>query len=123
MKRVVAARSRNPFSNRPKDIQKMIDYISNAYRDMSEDAMEDILIRHNASEDDSGPEGYFQTMSDQDIRDAYQEIHDYIWESNKPLTVEEIRSKIYKCQSRDSSYNDGYLEAVDDLTRTFNLKI
>lgn len=80
MKRVVAARSRNPFRHRPKDIQKMIDYISNAYRDMSEDVMEDILIRHNASEDDSGPEGYFKLCQ---IRISEMHIRKYMITSGK----------------------------------------
>lgn len=63
---------------RSPEIEKMMDFIDAAGEEYDRkdkySEFEAILDKHNASEDDNGPEGYFSTMSDDDIRAAYEEL-------------------------------------------------
>lgn len=70
--------SKKMNESRSPEIEKMMDFIDDAYYSYEKqgraEEYEDILTKHNASEDDNGPEGYFSTMSDDDIKAAYEEL-------------------------------------------------
>lgn len=94
MKRVMSAQS-NRKSNINKITHLMYDDTSHG---VSLGTIEDILLSHGASEDDSDPsEGLFVSMSDEDIRQALYDIMDAIDEATSTreydvvLTGEDIR--------------------------------
>lgn len=72
--------------------------------------IESILDQYGASEDDSDPdEGYYVTMSEDDLRRAYDAIVDRLAQSNDPQVRYETLSK----QSRLSDYDQGWLDGYD----------
>jgi len=88
------------------------------YMDAIEDLMrktdqyeliESILDRHGASDDDSDPdEGYYVTMSDDDIKEAYNDIVDALSDSDDPrIHYESLRNK-RTLSEYESGWLDGY---------------
>lgn len=93
MKRVMSAQSNREFN-----INKIMQLMRDASHGVNIDTIEDILLSHGASEDDSDPsEGLFISMSDEDIRQALYDIMDAIDEATSTreydvvLTGEDIR--------------------------------
>lgn len=103
--------------------------------------IEEILIDNNASEDDSGKEGFFSTMSDSDIHNAWVEIKDYIQYrvnllhgdvDSQAMTLfgckdtkfdkKAFLKKFHKMTGRNG-FEDGYIEAVNDISTAYNLNI
>lgn len=74
MKRVMSAQSNREFN-----INKITQLMRDTSHGVNIDNIEDILLSHGASEDDSDPsEGLFVSMSDEDIRQALYDIIDAI---------------------------------------------
>lgn len=74
MKRVMSAQSNREFN-----INKITQLMRDTSHGVNIDTIEDILLSHGASEDDSDPsEGLFVSMSDEDIRQALYDIIDAI---------------------------------------------
>ena len=93
MKRVLGAQSNREFI-----INKITQLMHDTSHGVSLDTIEDILLSHGASQDDSDPaEGLFAGMSDADIRQALYDILDAIDEATSTreydvvLTGDEIR--------------------------------
>lgn len=74
MKRVMSAQSNREFN-----INKITQLMHDTSHGVSLDTIENILLSHGASEDDSdSSEGLFVSMSDEDIRQALYDIIDAI---------------------------------------------
>lgn len=74
------------------------------------ETMERILDKYGASEDDSDPdEGYYVSMDLDDLRNAYNEIVDYLKRSSDPA----IRYKIYKNQPNLTEYEQGWVDGYE----------
>lgn len=89
-----------------------MDAIGDLIRDNMQyiDTIESILDKYGASEDDSDPdEGYFVTMSDDDIRRAYDAIIDRLRENENPETQYNILIK----QSRVTEYEQGWIDGYE----------
>lgn len=88
------------------DRRELIDALL-AYKDLAVeympqglDAYEDILIQYGASDDDTDPdEGYFVTMSDQDLGDALDEIVSTVWTYGIDPILQETRETLVSMQS------------------------
>lgn len=82
-----------------------------------EDLIEEILMKHGASEDDSDPdEGFFVTMSDSDIQAAYEEILDIVstraQESSPDAYYRLLSGKRYALSDYEAGWVDGYEAAT-----------
>ena len=87
---------------RTPDIIEKMDAIDVAYGIILDDYISNLLLKNNASNDDSSFEGYFSTMSNQDIENVYAQLRKYV--INK-LADEEIYKK----------------EDIDDLKDVFKI--
>ena len=124
---------------RPSAVEDMMDDLDNVFGpgiDYSE--IDDILDRNNASEDDSGEEGYFATMSNSDIEKAWFEIKEYLQsqfsagheldsEACSRFEVEFSKSDIARMykryQYRGTAYGEGFCAAVDLMSQALHIDI
>ena len=94
--------------------EQYMDAIDQIIQDTREFGLiEAILTKHGASEDDSDPdEGYFVTMSDDDIQAAYKEILDSVGERVQELNPDAyyklLSSKQYALSDYEAGWIDGY---------------
>ena len=72
---------------------ELMDTIDTLYHYLG-DKIEHILSKHNASTDDSGEEGYFQTMSDDDMRNAFYEIKRFVIDRYSKYNYEECPTAV-----------------------------
>lgn len=74
--------------------------------------IEDLLLDYGASEDDSDPEeGLFSTMTDSDLRNAYEELSDLLEEEKDPEGYYlELTSRNH-LNVYDTGWKDGYESA------------
>lgn len=92
------------------DYMDMIDDIIRQTGNREE--VEEILDRHNASEDDSNPEeGYYASMSEDDLKSAYQEI----LKSIELDPESDPESYYYSLSSRNDTteYEQGWLDGYE----------
>ena len=124
---------------RPSEILDMMDDIDRVFGpgiDNSE--IDDILDRNNASEDDSGEEGYFATMSNSDIENAWNEVQRYL--QSQLLAGHELDSelcdrfkvklsksaiaKLYnKYRDLNNKYAEGFCYAADIISLTYGINL
>lgn len=72
--------------------------------------IEEILYKYGASEDDSDPdEGYFVTMSDEDLKAAYEEILKILQDNDDP----ELHYQALRNQRNLSEYDQGWLDGYE----------
>lgn len=75
------------------------------------DLVESILDKHGASEDDSDPEeGYYVTMSDKDIEDAYNEILSALSQDSPKHYYTQLKVRSY---SRLNEYERGFVDGYE----------
>ena len=65
---------------------------------------DEILMKHNASEDDSSDEGYFSTMTDENIKDCYKELRQILGEDKYNDIINTILNKGFIENTVDSPY-------------------
>lgn len=94
--------------------EEYMDAIDQVIQDTHEfEVIEQILMEHGASEDDSDPdEGYFVTMSDDDLQAAYEEILNrvgaQVQEFNPDAYYNLLSSKQYALSDYEAGWIDGY---------------
>ena len=95
--------------------RKYMDMIDNILRETGKnEEIESILDRHNASEDDSDPyEGYFVTMSDEDLKAAYEEILKKFQDDDDPELHYQALRKMMNLSEYDQGWLDGYESCMD----------
>ena len=127
---------------RPSTVEDMMDDIDFLYGSdvlgVKPSRIADILGKNNASEDDSGAEGYFATMSNYDIEKAWFEIKEYLQaqlsagheldsEACSRFEVEFSKSDIARMykryQYRGTAYGEGFCAAVDMMSQAFHIDI
>ena len=83
------------------------------------DLVESILYQHGAAEDDSDPEeGYYVTMSDIDIEDAYNEILSALSQDSPNLYYARLKKRSYgSLNVYEKGFVDGYEAAQEDLNK------
>jgi len=97
--------------------EQHMDAIEDMLRDTGKyELIEHILYQHGASEDDSDPdEGYYVTMSDKDIEDAYQEILSALTQDSPKLYYKQLKALPYgRLSVYDQGFIDGY-EAAQEI--------
>ena len=72
---------------------ELMDIIDTLYYYLG-DNIKYILDKHNASADDSGKEGYLQTMSDDDMRNAFYEIKRFVIDKYSEYNYEECPTAV-----------------------------
>lgn len=113
--------------NNSVDRVKLTDKLDSIYHKLcmegNEGKAEAILIKYNASEDDSDEEeGFMSTMSDDDIRNAIREMNqEFNGNSNS------VQNMIHSLQSNsvDASidYKDGFLDACKMFKEEFGIEL
>ena len=83
------------------------------------DLVESILYQHGAAEDDSDPEeGYYATMSDKDIEDAYNEILSALSQDSPNRYYARLKKLSYsRLNVYEKGFVDGYEAAQQDLNK------
>ena len=127
---------------RPSAVETMMDDIDYVYDSdvlgVKPSKIADILGKNNASEDDSGIEGYFATMSNSDIEKAWFEIKEYLQaqlSAGRELDSEvcfrfevefsksDIANMYRRYQYRDTAYGKGFCAAVDMMIQACHINI
>ena len=80
-------------NTRSPEITEMMDYIDGCWGKLDEEKFEEILKRYNASDDDSSDEGYFSTMTDENIKDCYKELRQILGEDKYNDIINTILNK------------------------------
>ena len=91
-----------------------IDLIVNIMRENQDKIkdIEDLLLDYGASEDDSDPEeGLFSTMTDSDLRNAYNELSELIEEEKDPESYYLELTARNHLNVYDTGWKDGYESA------------
>lgn len=91
-------------NTRSPEITEMMDYIDSCWGKLDEEKFEEILMKHNASEDDSSNEGYFSTMTDENIKDCYKELRQILGEDKYNDIINTILNKGFIENTVDSPY-------------------
>lgn len=92
--------------------EQLMDAIEDMLRDTGKyELIEAILAQHGASEDDSDPEeGYYVTMSDKDIEDAYNEILSVLSQDSPKHYYAQLKDRSY---SRLNAYEQGFVDGYE----------
>ena len=91
-------------NTRSPEITEMMDYIDGCWGKLDEEKFEEILKRYNASDDDSSDEGYFSTMTDENIKDCYKELRQILGEDKYNDIINTILNKGFIENTVDSPY-------------------
>ena len=128
---------------RPSAVETMMDDIDYVYGGsnvlgVKPSKIADILGKNNASEDDSGTEGYFATMSNSDIEKAWFEIKRYLqaqlsagheldseacFRFEVEFSKSDIANMYKRYQYRGTAYGEGFCAAVDMMIQAFDIDI
>lgn len=102
------------------------------------DDIQDILLSHNANPDDSGEDGFFSSMTDTNIKEAWTDIKDFLQErysagDTLPTTLiklfdlqwgkEDFKRTYKDMKYRNDSYAEGFCDAVSMIKASYGIDI
>ena len=98
--------------------KQYMDAIEDLLNDTGRYDLESILYQHGAAEDDRDPEeGYYRTMSDKDIEDAYNEILSVLSQDNSNRYYAQLKARSF---SRLNEYEKGFVDGYEAAQRDLN---
>lgn len=131
--------------SRSYDIEQMMNSIEEALYHY--DDIQDILLSHNANPDNSGEDGFFSSMTDNDIKGAWKDIKDFLqirysagyeipttllelfdiqWtKEDFKRTYKDMKYRISGSSTRSSYdlYAEGFCEAVSMIKAAYGIDI
>lgn len=87
---IITSSLKESNSSRTSEIYEMMDAIDVAYGIIIDDYITQLLVRNGASSNDNSVDGFFSTMSDEQIKNVYNELRKYVIDK---LAKEEIYRK------------------------------
>lgn len=109
------------------DRQLLLAQLDEIYEDMCKAGLDanadDILTNNNASEDDSGEEGFMKTMSNEDIQNAINEMKramSLLAGDSAQAILFQIESGVYDASS---AYCQGFLDAAHIIAQEYGLDL
>ena len=87
---IITSSLKESNSLRTSEIYEMMDAIDTAYDIIIDNYITQLLVRNGASNEDSSVDGFFSTMSDEQIKNVYNELRKYVIDK---LAKEEIYRK------------------------------
>lgn len=122
--------------SRSYDIKRMMDNIEEALYHY--DDIQDILLSHNANPDDSGEDGFFSSMTDINIKEAWTDIKDFLQKRYSagyeiPTTLiklfdlqvskDDFKRTYKDMKYRNDLYAEGFCDAVSMIKASYGIDI
>ena len=118
------------------DIEQMMNNIEEAL--YYYDDIQDILVSHNANPNDSGEDGFFSSMTDNDIKEAWKDIKNFLQRRYSagyeiPTTLiklfdlqgskEDFKRTYKDMKYRNDLYAEGFCDAVSMIKVAYGIDI